>query len=279
MLPIKKIYIDTRHKTPDSISTSDFTIVLPETITLPEGAVCYVDDVCIPYSWYTITDNFNDKIYVLVKNVISNTYGYYIFKIEQGVYSSYTLTDKLSLAFQGITQAAFTVTYFNTRNEIQITCNVMNISFKILTPSDLATKLNGAWLGADYDVNNPCHMNEVLRNMDGESPYYNNLNQNQYKSGYLGLHPVRNIYMVSSNLGNYNTMGSSGERNILKKIPVIANPGELIYDKITSSSDYIDVSRQILRTLKFQLKDSLGNVINLHGANMSFSLVFEIMRQ
>jgi hypothetical protein len=74
-------------------------------------------------------------------------------------------------------------------------------------------------------------------------------------------------------------MGSSGERNIVKKIVATANPGELIYDKITSSSDYIDVSRQILRVLKFQLKDSLGNVINLHKANMSFSLVFEIMRQ
>jgi len=279
MLPIKKIYIDTRHKAPDSISTSDFTIVLPETVTLPAGAVCYVDDVCIPYSWYTITDNFNDKIYVYTKDVINNTYGYYIFKIEQGVYSAYTLTDKISLAFQGITQAIFTVTYFNTRNEIQITCNIANISFKILTPLDLATKLNGAWLGTAYDVNNTYHMNEVLRNMDGVSPFYNNLGGNQYKSGYLGLHPVRNIYMVSSNLGNYNTMGSSGERNILKKIPVIANPGELIFDKITSSSDYIDVSRQSLRALKFQLKDSLGNVINLHGANMSFSLVFEIMRQ
>jgi hypothetical protein len=85
--------------------------------------------------------------------------------------------------------------------------------------------------------------------------------------------------MVSSNIGNYNTIGSSGERNILKKIPVIANPGELIYDKITSSSDYIDVSRQTLRLLNFQLKDSLGHIINLHGANVSFSLVFDIVRQ
>jgi hypothetical protein len=224
--------------------------------------------VCIPYSWYTITDHFNDKIYVWVNDTIARTFAYYIFKIEQGVYSSYTLAEQISLAFQAITQAIFTVTYYSTRNEIQITNNYGNINFKILTPTDLKTKLNGAWLGAAYDVNNPCDMNEVLRNMDGESKTYNNLNQNQYISGYLSLHPVRNIYMVSSNIGNYNTMGSSGERNILKKIPVIANPGELIFDKITSSSDYIDVSRQTLRALKFQLKDTLGNVINLHGANI-----------
>jgi hypothetical protein len=74
-------------------------------------------------------------------------------------------------------------------------------------------------------------------------------------------------------------MGSSGERNILKKIPVVANPWELIYDKITSGRDYIDVSRQILRTLNFQLKDTLGNIIDLHKANISFSLVFDIIKQ
>ncbi len=66
---------------------------------------------------------------------------------------------------------------------------------------------------------------------------------------------------------------------MLKTIPVIANPGELIFDRVTSSSDYIDVSRQTWRVLKFKLKDSLGNIINLHGGNMSFSLVFDIVRQ
>ena len=96
MLPIKKIYVDTRHETPESISSPDFTRVLPETISLPDGAVCYVDDVCIPYSWYTVTDNFNDKIYVWVNDTIAKSFAYYIFKIEQGVYSSYTLAEKWS---------------------------------------------------------------------------------------------------------------------------------------------------------------------------------------
>ncbi len=115
--------------------------------------------------------------------------------------------------------------------------------------------------------------------MDGVSPTYNNSYQKCYKSGCLNLHPARNIYMVSSDFGNFNTMGSNGERSILKNIPVIANPGELIFDKITSSNEYLDCSRQTLRTLTFQLKDSFGNVIDLHKANISFSLVFDIIRQ
>ena len=85
MLPIKKVYIDTKHKTADSVSNSDFTVALPETISLPEGAVVYVDSVCLPYSWYTITDNFNDKIYVWTNDIITSAVAHYILKIEQGV--------------------------------------------------------------------------------------------------------------------------------------------------------------------------------------------------
>ena len=40
MLPIKKIYIDSRHKTSDSISDSYFKFELPMTIHLPENTVC-----------------------------------------------------------------------------------------------------------------------------------------------------------------------------------------------------------------------------------------------
>ncbi len=96
------------------------------------------------------------------------------------MYSSYTLAEKISLAFQAITQAIFTVTYYNTRNEIQITNNYANVNFKILTPTDLLTKLNASCTGTAYDVNNPYDLNDILRNMDGVSPTYNNSYLNNF---------------------------------------------------------------------------------------------------
>ena len=54
MLPIKKIYIDTRQKTVDSASDSDFSIDLPTTYLMPDDTGFYVEDVCLPISWYTI---------------------------------------------------------------------------------------------------------------------------------------------------------------------------------------------------------------------------------
>ena len=49
MLPIKKIYIDTRFMSSDSESSSNFKVDLPTTVTLPEDTVFYIDDICIPH--------------------------------------------------------------------------------------------------------------------------------------------------------------------------------------------------------------------------------------
>ena len=37
MLPIKKIYIDSKHRTPDSLSSSHFKYDLPESFLMPDN--------------------------------------------------------------------------------------------------------------------------------------------------------------------------------------------------------------------------------------------------
>ena len=66
MLDIKKVYVDTRYKTDDSKSDSDFTIELPRTLNVPENTVCYLTDVVLPVSWSTV-DERNNKMYIFVK--------------------------------------------------------------------------------------------------------------------------------------------------------------------------------------------------------------------
>ena len=63
MLDIKKVYIDTRFKTPDSKSDSDFFIELPRSLNVPEDTICCVTDIVIPVSWLTI-DSRNNKLYL-----------------------------------------------------------------------------------------------------------------------------------------------------------------------------------------------------------------------
>ena len=69
MLPIKKIYIDSRDKTSDSASHTDFWIQLPMSISLPANTGFYITDVTIPVSFYTVESNRNQHIYFKVGNI------------------------------------------------------------------------------------------------------------------------------------------------------------------------------------------------------------------
>jgi len=68
-------------------------------------------------------------------------------------------------------------------------------------------------------------------------------------------------------------------QQLLTKKPVSANKGEYIFDQVMTNNDFGDCSNQTLRTINFQLKDSQGNGINLHGNNWSFSIIFSRMEK
>ena len=64
MLPIEKIYIDSRHKTAVSVSHTDFHIDLPiGNLNLPPNTGFYITDITIPISFYTLEKGRNDMIY------------------------------------------------------------------------------------------------------------------------------------------------------------------------------------------------------------------------
>jgi hypothetical protein len=62
ILPVRKIYIDSRFKTSNSKSNSDFKYELLESVSLPNKCVMYMDDVIIPVSWVNV-DERNNKLY------------------------------------------------------------------------------------------------------------------------------------------------------------------------------------------------------------------------
>ena len=62
--------------------------------------------------------------------------------------------------------------------------------------------------------------------------------------------------------------------DIIKKIPVNAVYGDVIYYESATGLDYLDCSHQTLSRVSFQLRDIFGNIIDLNGAHISFSIVF-----
>ena len=213
-------------------------------------------------------------------NPDSNNTGvaYRIVTISPGNYNGAELAIELQTQMQSSINNSFfpnllKSSYNSKKNSISIYHDYADWKFKILTDDDIFTKLNDTWLGASYDNNNPHSINDIIGNHIDNSPFYTS--SNPY-NGALNLQPIRNIYIHSS-IGNYNTLGARGETSIVKKVAVTANSGDYIFDQVMVGNDFGDCSKQTLRTISFELKDVHGNYINLHGVNLSFSIIFSRM--
>ena len=257
MLPIKKIYIDSRFKSSDSASNSDFKIDLPTTLLMPEDTGFYIDDVCIPHTWYPVEDGKNNAIVFMYHLSTHNAF------VAAGNYS----VKDLGLAIASAMNAKIGVTAFESSYDvktnsltIKLTTGYNMFSFDVWTDDYLVQT------GSPYARKT---VNSLLKNFTSKG-----YNGSSFVSGYIDMYPLRNIYMSCSGLGNFNTMSISGDRNIIKKIPVTAGHGEVIFDQTVTGMDYLDCSHQTLSRISFQLKDVFGNIIDLHGNHMSFSIVF-----
>ena len=271
---IKKVYVDSRYKTNDSVSNSDFKFELKEALDLADNTVCYIDDISIPHTWYSIENN-NNKLYV------ENTYPDFslsasVLTIPEGNYNASNLASTLQSTLQhSFPNENYNCVYNSARGSITISSDR---SFRIYTDNQVIEMTNilsnqPGWVDNNnqlttVDVNNLMSINEVFRHSEPRNP------DETFETGFVDLLNVHNIYIHSS-LGHYNSVGVRGENTIIKKVPVSSSFGYLILDSVVAPHDKIDVSRLNLKTIHFSLKNVHGNVINLHGAHISLSLIFQ----
>ena len=271
MLPIKKLYIDSRCKSPDSVSDSDFYIDLPETLLMPEGTGFYLDDISIPVTWYPITENKNNKIYIELydlpqqfnpnRTTVTKT-----IVIEEGIYSTEelgsTLATAINSAFSG-DNFSVTVNYLR-KSEKYTIASSSGREWRILTDTEIEQK---------NDSKPFASINSVLQNNTPK------LNTTSFTTGYINMYPIRNVYITSYGLGNFNTMSISGERAVVKKVPVTAQYKKIIFDQSVIGMDYLDCSKQTLSRIGFRLNTIYGEPIDLHGHHWSFSIVFSRIQE
>lgn len=258
-LPIKKIYIDSRFKSSDSASDSNFKVDLPVPITLPDNTVCYIDDISIPVSWYTIQSGVNNAFYFRIAGVN------YVSYLPAGNYTLTTLNDTL-VKEMNIHENLFTAAPNVLNNTISIKTINVNYTYSILTDEQAKQVFT-------HEVNSS--INNMLNNIVAKVCNINS----PYVSLYVNLLPLRNIYLNSSNLGSFNSLNISGSRNTVKKIPINANFNEMVFYQAVLGIDYIDVSKQTLSRLEFSLTDVYGHIISLNGNHWSFSLIFSRLNE
>ena len=253
-LEVKKIYVDSRYCTPDSSSDSDFKIQLARNIYLPERTVMHIENITLPHAWYSIESGINNLLYVKLGTTC------FIATIPSTNYIGLSFATAMTTALGN----GFTVSYEVNTNRLTISNSQ---SFKILTDVELASGLNDAWTGPVYNWSSPGSSNDVIANRTSNSGF-------SFVSGMLSLNGFRAVYISSSTLSNYNTVGARGENNIIKKVPVNADFGYQVIDQMVSDHDYLSVERMTLGTIDFQVKDVKGNLIPFKGSPISFTIKF-----
>ena len=248
---------------------------MPQTLYLPDDTVFYIDDIVIPHSWYNISPGINDKFYIHISTTDSVPELNEKFAIElvSQNYTGATLASEIQTQMNA-RRSGFIVTFNANKQKITIATTNTNVVFKVLTEKDITTGRNGFWSGDSYDSKNPADLNtNVLKLNEGISVY--NTYSDPYVSEVIDLQPIRNIYMSSPNLGNFNTIGARGESDIIKKIPVASDYNYMIFNNVMQGNDYLDCSRQTLRTLEFKFSDVHGVLIPLNRGSINFSIIFD----
>jgi hypothetical protein len=266
MLDVKKIYIDSRFKTADSPSDSDFYVELPRAMNIPDKCVCYIDDIVIPVSW-TMVDDRNSQL--RLSYIDGAAVGTSTLTMPSGNYNGISFSAALETLMNTVLEPVnlpiavaydlinnkMTVSMTDNRDDTSETPYVIienSISFGV--PLKLARSLNGVM------------MLDTFFEITPAKPFIT----------YLDLHTTRNLYLTSSSLGSYNTISNFGCDVIIKKIPVRYNYNEMLFDSSEAGYDFLDVSKRMLRRIDFRLQDSFGNIINMNKNHWSFSLIFQL---
>ena len=170
-LPLKKIYVDTRYRTTDSVSTSNFRIELPYSVELPDNSTFQLTDICIEHSWLTVETGINDQLYFAIAPGASpGMVSGYVMRLPSQNYTGTSLASKIQTLLQ--TQSYdFQASYDANTNTITITSSTL--SFKLLTDDDMGYQDISTWVGGiTVDYTNLKSANDLLRNYRGRSKTY-----------------------------------------------------------------------------------------------------------
>ena len=194
MLPKRKIYIDSRYKTADSISNTDFKIQLSENIKFLETAGFYITDICIPNTFKTVEEGVNDRIYIRFDIYPESITKFYIIKIPSMNYTGTTLAVQLEKLFNDTIGKYskniwdFKCVYELNTNTLSITGNLkqgqdLRNAWELYTDNTMRTYRN--WTGDEYDPNNLCSFNSNIQNIASPQQRFTNQTTKSFKCEFL----------------------------------------------------------------------------------------------
>ena len=275
-LTYKKIFIDSKYRTEQSRSSSDFSIELNENLETPEGTRMYVTDISIGAVWKSTEVGFYEYIYVMVFNgdtLVKNFRHYLGNKIYFAEQLCFDIVEGMNNNTTDLTAGGiFVYSYSSATRTVEIKAkDGLPYTIKIPTDTELENYVNGVWdTGqSNYDSRKPVSINNILSNFVPTNPIAT------WTSLYLNLVPFRYVFTTSNALSDYHySAPNSYSSSIIKKVLCTEQLGGIINDnQAPHHEDFINVGGRNLKRLDFKITDETGTVMNLYDIPVQFALL------
>ena len=273
-LTYNKVYVDSQKRLPQSESSSDFIMQMNENLETHPNTVMYVMDEVIPQSYYTTPEGFYQFVYVIVYNTSDGSVQAYLkIDLKNQVFFASQLVGRISNLLsqeavnQGLPADLFTSSYDSDQRRMILNITDNGYNFKL--PTDKELQESSIWNGNILE--DPMSVNNLIGNYEAKVA-----TNNTCTSGLLNLNPFNALYIVCTELSDFHYSAPDGYSNsIIKKVNMMFNVGGITVNTSPPLvNDWIDVSNRSLKRLRFRITDAQGKTINLHGQNVSFTLLF-----
>ena len=272
-----KFYIESKRRV--SGTNEDFVYQLPRGVDLPDSQA-YVDCVLVPNVIYSVRAGFNDKLYVR-EDLVSTPGGtpvstYRVVSITAGQYNGVTLAQQVQLALNSATALganSYTVTYEVEKAKLSISTTAPNTSFFTIYGENSMPDLWNVSAPSNMITIQPQSANKVCGFMTADS-IIGSAGSPAVGPDVIDVQRHHCMY-IHSDIGNPDqTFGPRGETDIIRRVIVDAPQNGLAIDRHTTAHDFVDVPAQPLKSMRFSLRGSDGHIVDLHGHEWSFSLIF-----
>ena len=232
---MRLIFVDSRDRV--SGTTTDFTIQLPETMTI-EGRAhrARVDSLRIPLCIPTIRAGINDTI------VVQLGAQKYTITIPQANYDGPALAAAIQGPLQATAPGAWSVSYDMSNIAMSVSCSN---AFTIVGGTYAAQLMSRSYTQTS----------------------------NQYKFTYVSVMGIDVMYLSSPNFATLDTVGPNGSHDTLIAA-VVTQPFGAVLEVNMPYDVWFDVPGMTTQTLSFQLRDRSYNVLT-SVANISFVLTID----
>ena len=291
---VRRIFIDSRHRTQTSASNADFSVDLPYEVHASAGTQARIDGLLMSHSWPSVETGKNDKLYVKETPSAGGASYHRVVLCPQGTYSIGTLAAVLQTQLQTssyIGDGVYSVTFANNRLEFansSPTASALIYGRSVLrgqTTLSLQWTFPGGsyvessndwatiWSAASIVPSLPSPLAdicELIGLMDGVLSLTPGVSQ---QCNHVDLARHKALYLCSNSLPS-TSMDLRGNCNIIRQIIVgNAAPGEVVVDQLPSNIAFaLFTTDTVLKHLSFQIRDYDGEIATLSGHQISFVL-------